>query len=109
MLDEGGSEPGCRHAVEEYGLCRALGLRSQPPLIEGARHERGHVGVHPPCPVEQHPAVRSDGHVLAEQVVERRHPDSRRVAPLQRLRQLPRVADKDDVACRTRHRERVGE
>ncbi len=71
--------------------------------------KRGDVRVHAPGEVEEDTSIRRNGHIAAEQMIERRHTNSGRVASLQWLRELTWVTDEDEVACGTRHRKHVGE
>jgi hypothetical protein len=70
---------------------------TEPSVVNGLRNEAADIVVHAPGGAEEHPAVRWDGRLPHEQVIERRLPGMVRVNALNRLLQLHLVAEEDDV------------
>ena len=83
--------------------------RQQAPLVVRLGRERADLRAQAPGVLEEDPALRRHGLVLAEQVLQDRHLRLVRLRALRDLRQLVRVAEEDEVARDRADRHRVGE
>ena len=98
------------HAVSRHDRARRGDLRRlQATLVERLRDVGVHLRPQPPRVLEEEPAVRPHGLVLAEQMAEHRRLRARRVRALRDLRQLVRVAEEHEVPRRGADGDRVGE
>ena len=106
MLSADPTQTGAR----DRRLSGARGMARQLALVHHVGDEPAHVGMHPPRHVEQHTTIVGERAVdRTQQVLERAHTRTVRVARLRHLRQLLRIAEQDHVRRRDRRRQRVGQ
>src|SRR5262245_22849322 len=103
-------EPGAgdRHGAEDL-LPREIRARLQPAVVEQLGGEPADRGMEPPGLLQKETAIRGDGLLAQEQVLERGYLYSFRVAALERLIQLAWVTQQDNGAGALRDRQDVGE